>query len=101
MNFTNQLEELDKAYKIVEIAEEKVAKRFKLEVKKMLAKYKKYNYDFTCGNGTFFFCKNGDIIHESQEDKLPKDMKELCTFLEDNDYIQKYISTIKLGGFCE
>jgi len=101
MNFTNELKGLADATAILEKAEEQVAKRFELEVKKMLAKYKKYNYDFTCGNGTFFFCKNGDIIHESQEDKLPKDMKELCTFLEDNDYIQKYISTIKLGGFCE
>lgn len=101
MNFTKELKGLAEATAILEKAEEQVAKRFELEVKKMLAKYKKYNYDFTCGNGTFFFCKNGDIIHESQEDKLPKDMKELCTFLEDNDYIQKYISTIKLGGSCE
>jgi len=95
MNFTNELEELDKVYTVLERVEEKVAQRFVVEVKKMLAKYKKYNFDFTCGNGTFFFCKNDEIIHD--EEKLPKDMKELCTFLEDNDYIQKYISTIKLG----
>lgn len=95
MNFTKELEELDKVYTLLEQVEEKVAQRFVIEVKKMLAKYKKYNYDFTCGNGTFFFSKNDEIIHD--EIKLPVDMQQLCHFLEDNDYIQKYVSTVKLG----
>ena len=38
MNFTNQLKQLDDAYRIVGLAEERVAKRFVIEVKKMLAK---------------------------------------------------------------
>jgi len=101
LNFTKELRQLAKANEILEQAHKKVADRFVIEVKKMLAKYKKYNYDFTCGNGTFFFSKDGEIVHASYEEKLPPDMKELCTFLEDNDYILKYVSTIKLGGSHE
>ncbi len=97
MNFTNELALLEQANGVLEQAQKKVADRFVIEVKKMLAKYKRYNYDFTCGNGTFFFSKNDVIIHESDEHKLPPDMKELCTFLEDNEYIQAYIYTITLG----
>ena len=89
MNFTNELKQLDKAYKIVDLAEEQVAKRFEIEVKKMLAKYKKYNYSYTSGNGTHFFSKDGEIVHD--EIKLPVDMQKLCHFMDDNDYIQKYI----------
>jgi len=99
MNFTKELNDLDKVYTVLEKIEKKVADRFVIEVKKILAKYKKYNFDFTCGNGTFFFSKNDSIIHD--EEKLPIEMQQLCHFLEDNDYIQKYISTIKLGGSCE
>lgn len=97
MDFTKELEELNSKQKLVSIAEEKVAKRFELEVKKMLAKYRKYNFEFICGNGTFFFTRNGEIVHSHEEEKrLPKDMRELCTFLEDNSYIQGYIYEIKL-----
>jgi len=98
MDFTKELEELNSKKKLLRIAEIKVARRFELEVKKMLAKYKRYNYDFTCGNGTFFFSKNGEIVHLHEEERLPKDMKELCTFLEDNSYIQEYIYEIKLSS---
>jgi len=95
MNFTSELKGIEDATAILEKAQEQVAKRFVIEVKKMLAKYKKYNYSFSCGNGTFFFSKNDEIVHD--EGKLPKDMQELCTFLEEQYYIQQYISHITLG----
>lgn len=96
MNFTKELEELSAAEKQVEIAQEKVAKRFVLEVMKGLAKFKRDKYDFTCGMGTYFFSKDGTIIHN--EEKLPLYLKRLISFYEEHDYIARYVSNITLSG---
>jgi asparagine synthetase A len=96
MNFTKELEELSVAEKQVEIAQEKLAKRFVLEVMKGLAKFKRDKYDFTCGMGTYFFSKNDKIVHD--EEKLPYYLKRLINFYEEHDYIARYVSNITLSG---
>jgi len=102
MNFTNELKEIERVNELMELAQEKVAIRFEIEIKKMLAKYKKYNIEFYSGNGTWFFSREGKGLHDwMEENKLPKDVLALYTFLEDNDYILGYISNIKLGDSNE
>ena len=102
MNFTNELKEIERVTELMDIAEEKVAKRFETEIKKMLAKYKKYELEFFSGNGTWFFSREGKGLHDwMDENKLPKEILNLYTFLQDHDYILKYISNIKLGDSNE
>ena len=97
MNFTKELEELSEAEKQVEIAQEKLAKRFELEVKKGLAKFKRDKYTFTCGMGTYFFSRNDQIIHD-EEEKLPYYLKRLINFYEEHEYIGRYVDHITLSG---
>jgi len=98
MNFTNELKEIERVTELMELAQEKVALRFEIEIKKMLAKYKKYNLEFYSGNGIWFFSREGLALHDwRDENKLPKEILSLYEFLQDNDYILKYISNIKLG----
>jgi len=102
MNFEKELAEIEKVSDLMEIAEEKVAKRFELEIRKMLAKYKKYNLAFHSGNGTWHFSRDGKGLYDwRDENKLPKDILELYDFLMSHDYILKYISNIKLGDHDE
>ncbi len=92
---TKELKILEVAQRANELAEKLVANRFTVEVKKILAKYKKNKFDeFCCGNGTYFFCKNGKVM---EKEKLPRDMQEICDFLEENSYLENHIGSIKPG----
>lgn len=99
MNFTKEFLEMKRVTQLMDLAEEQVAKRYIIEVKKILAKYKKYNLEFIAGNGTWYF--NGDSENTSydwsNEDKLPKDAKIVFDFIYEHDYILKYVSHITLG----
>lgn len=102
MNFTKELKNLAMHQNNLEKAQEGVARRFEIEIKKMLAKYKIYELEFYSGNGTWFFSRKGVALKDwRDEDKLPKELLDLYEFLQDNDYILGYISNIKLGDNLE
>jgi len=93
--FAKELAIRQEALDVLECTEKQVMVRFRLEVMNMIAKYRRYDYSFKCGNGTFFFCKGNDIVHD--ENKLPPEMKALCEFLEEHYYIQGYLYEINKG----
>lgn len=96
MKEIKELRLVEATLKCLDLAEKLVANRYTVEVKKVLARFKKYNYSFFCGNGTAFFCKGDEIIHD--EDKLPSDLLRLLRFFEEHDYMAKHLSKIKLSG---